>query len=90
VTARIGGDEFAAVLVGASTSQANEVCARVRSALQTREPSDHTLSVSIGLATLSAGQTLADLIETADREMYDGRRRRSSGSRPAEVLPRAT
>ena len=92
VTARIGGDEFAAVLVGASTSQANDVCARVRSAMHAREPNDHTLSVSIGLATLAAGQTLPDVIETADREMYDGRRRRrrSSGSRLAEVRPRAT
>lgn len=92
VTARIGGDEFTAVLVGVSPAQADDVCARVRRALKKRGPSDHTVSVSIGLATLAPGQTLPDLIETADRAMYDGRsqRRRSSRSRPADVRSYAT
>jgi diguanylate cyclase (GGDEF)-like protein/PAS domain S-box-containing protein len=77
VVARIGGDEFAAVLLGTSASGANDICDRVRHGTQTRPPGEHPLSVSIGLAAARPGEadTLDELIAAADDAMYDGRRR---------------
>jgi diguanylate cyclase (GGDEF)-like protein/PAS domain S-box-containing protein len=81
---RIGGDEFAAVLVGVTAAQAETLCDRVRSAAQAHASGRHPLSVSIGIAALIPGEleTLDELIAAADRTMYDGRRRAVAG-RPA-------
>jgi diguanylate cyclase (GGDEF)-like protein/PAS domain S-box-containing protein len=78
VVGRIGGDEFAAVLVGVSEAEADGLAARVRAATQAHAPATHPLSVSIGIAPLRPGEldTLDALIDAADRAMYDGRRRR--------------
>ena len=75
---RIGGDEFAAVLVGATAAEAETVRDRVRSGAQTRPSGRHPLSVSIGIAALVPGklETLDELIAAADQTMYDGRRQR--------------
>ena len=78
VVARIGGDEFAAVLLGTSAAEADDICERVRHGTRTPPPGDHSLSVSIGLAAARPGEagTLAELIAAADDAMYEGRRRR--------------
>ncbi len=75
---RIGGDEFAAVLVGVTAAEAETLCDRVRSAARSSSTGEHPLSVSIGIAALVPGEleTLGELIAAADRDMYDGRRRR--------------
>jgi diguanylate cyclase (GGDEF)-like protein/PAS domain S-box-containing protein len=85
VVGRIGGDEFAAVLVGVTADEAQDLCDRVRRAAQTRPGGEHSLSVSIGIAALVPGELerLDELIAAADRAMYDGRRqrrRRSAGA----------
>jgi diguanylate cyclase (GGDEF)-like protein/PAS domain S-box-containing protein len=82
VVARIGGDEFAAVLVGTSAAEAGVVRERVRRGTQAHSPEAHSLSVSIGLAMVgpSDAGTLNDLIAAADDDMYDGRRRRRRSS----------
>jgi len=74
VVGRIGGDEFAAVLVGLSPPKVERLCERVRAAI-TACPSEHPLSASIGLATFCAGklERLDDLLTMADRSMYEGR-----------------
>jgi diguanylate cyclase (GGDEF)-like protein/PAS domain S-box-containing protein len=86
IVGRIGGDEFAAVLVGVSALEAEELCERVRRAAFASAPGQHPLTVSIGVAALEPGEldTLDDLIAAADRAMYDGRRlrRRRSGRLP--------
>jgi diguanylate cyclase (GGDEF)-like protein/PAS domain S-box-containing protein len=83
---RIGGDEFAAVLVGVTAAEAETLCDRVRGAARQRPPGEHPLSVSIGIAPLVPGEleTLDELIAAADRAMYDDRRqrRRAIGARP--------
>ena len=78
VVGRIGGDEFAAVLVGVSELEADALSVRVREAARTHEAADRRLSVSIGVAALRPGEldTLDVLIDAADRAMYDGRRSR--------------
>jgi diguanylate cyclase (GGDEF)-like protein/PAS domain S-box-containing protein len=93
IVGRIGGDEFAAVLVGVSALEAEELCERVRRATSANAPGEHALTVSIGVAGLQQGEleTLDELIATADRAMYDGRRlrRRSRRSRLPERHPAA-
>jgi len=78
IVGRIGGDEFAAVLVGVSALEAEELCERIRRAASASAPGEHPLTVSIGVAALERGQpeTLDELIAAADRAMYDGRRMR--------------
>jgi diguanylate cyclase (GGDEF)-like protein/PAS domain S-box-containing protein len=79
VVGRIGGDEFAAVLVGLSEGEADALSERVRGAAHANAPAEHALSVSIGIAALRPGEleTLDALIDAADQAMYDGRRRRA-------------
>jgi diguanylate cyclase (GGDEF)-like protein/PAS domain S-box-containing protein len=78
IVGRIGGDEFAAVLVGVTVAEAEILTSRVRHAARMRAPGEHPLTVSIGVAALVSGvvDTLDDLIAAADSAMYDGRRRR--------------
>jgi diguanylate cyclase (GGDEF)-like protein/PAS domain S-box-containing protein len=84
IVARIGGDEFAAVLVGVSAVEAEELCNRVRCATYAGAPSEHPLTVSIGVSALQPGEldTLDELIAAADRAMYDGRRMRRRARAP--------
>jgi diguanylate cyclase (GGDEF)-like protein/PAS domain S-box-containing protein len=87
VIARIGGDEFAAVLVGTSAAEAGHLCERVRRGTRALPPGEHSVSVSIGLAAVDPyeAETLDDLIAAADDAMYERRRRRrrSSATRSA-------
>ncbi|MDQ5833003.1 MAG: diguanylate cyclase [Actinomycetota bacterium] len=78
VIARIGGDEFGAVLVGTSPAEAAVLCDRVRRDMKDHAPGEHSLSVSIGVAAARPGKgdTLDELIAAADDAMYAGRRRR--------------
>jgi len=78
VIARIGGDEFGAVLGGTSAAEAELLCERVRQGMQQQAPGERSLSVSIGVAAARPGEadTLDELIAAADDAMYTGRRRR--------------
>lgn len=74
VVGRIGGDEFAAVLIGLSPSEVEGLCKRVKGAIKACR-SEHPLSASIGVATFCAGklERLDELLTMADRAMYQGR-----------------
>jgi diguanylate cyclase (GGDEF)-like protein len=65
---RQGGDEFALCLPGTDGAAAQEVLARL----------DGTLPIgwSVGTATARAGDSLADLLQRADAQLYRGKRRR--------------
>ena len=82
IVARIGGDEFAAVLLGTSVADAEGLAERVRRGTRERPRGEHPLSVSIGIAAAnpSEGDTLDDLIAAADDAMYERRRRRRRSS----------
>lgn len=77
VVGRIGGDEFAAVVVGLSPAEVDRLCERVRAAIMACR-AEHPLSASIGVATFCLGklERLEDLLTKADRSMYEGRRNR--------------
>ncbi len=78
VVGRIGGDEFAAVVAGLSSTAVDKLCDRVRTETVADEASPHPISVSIGVAMAAAGsrESLSELLVAADRAMYDGRHRR--------------
>jgi diguanylate cyclase (GGDEF)-like protein/PAS domain S-box-containing protein len=82
VVARIGGDEFGAVLARTSTGEADVLCDRIRQGMKQHAPGEHALTVSIGVEVARPGvsDTLDDLIAAADDAMYAGRRRRRRSS----------
>lgn len=77
---RYGGDEFVILLGGASAANAIKVAERIREAIEGHEfnVEGHrlNLTVSIGLAEYPTHASSApELIQIADRAMYDGKRR---------------
>jgi diguanylate cyclase (GGDEF)-like protein/PAS domain S-box-containing protein len=68
--ARYGGDEFAVVLPETTAEAARVVASRIHERLA-RDNEQPPLSVSIGVADYpEGGQTIEDLLRTADRELY--------------------
>jgi len=77
---RIGGDEFAAVLLGPNASRAIDIKQSIASGVARHAigPSDarRPIAVSIGIAYLSPRhQTIGDLLSDADAAMYRHKRR---------------
>ncbi len=73
IAARVGGDEFMVAMHGTSVSEAEEVVARLRSALAsiTIGPTRETLTISAGIAMYPrAAEYQADLMRFADGAMY--------------------
>jgi diguanylate cyclase (GGDEF)-like protein len=75
VLARVGGDEFVAVLVGTDEATAGEVVRRLVAATP-----DH-LGASIGVATARTSLDGPTLLDQADAAMYEEKRRRRRGAR---------
>lgn len=72
VVARIGGDEFAALLPGATEQATRHVVDRILDRVQ-KHPAIHSdivLSISLGMATIQKGGGLADGLKSADEHMY--------------------
>lgn len=81
LVARIGGDEFVALVFEAGSSEAGIVQARVRAALDAAAVARDLpvpLDVCLGLTEVDPGgdDTLADLLARADRDLYRAKRRR--------------
>ncbi|WP_455198595.1 DUF484 family protein [Kaarinaea lacus] len=82
VLGRYGGEEFSALLVNASSDAAIEIAERIRSlieehAFKTDEEKPLSLTISIGVATLSTGMAdvnehslSEDLVDRADQAVY--------------------
>ncbi|MEQ8231861.1 MAG: GGDEF domain-containing protein, partial [Gammaproteobacteria bacterium] len=88
--ARIGGDEFVAVLDGADAAQAREVAERIRTRVQNTsfdvDGERVECTVTIGAATYPLdGGNAAVLLERADRALYQGKQ--GGGNRVVSVTP---
>ena len=69
LVARWGGEEFLVLAPATSAEDAELLAERVRRAVET-ESRDPNVTVSIGLASWTAGDTLADLVQRADTALY--------------------
>ncbi|MDE2600099.1 MAG: sensor domain-containing diguanylate cyclase [Rhodocyclaceae bacterium] len=70
VAARYGGEEFAVILPDTDKNGALEMAERLRRAIERAEWLNRKITVSIGVSTLSYGQSVPVLIEAADRALY--------------------
>ncbi|HSW09870.1 MAG TPA: diguanylate cyclase [Bacillota bacterium] len=78
VLARVGGDEFVAVLPRTDASTARQMISRLgqRLAEANRDRGDAPLSVSVGAATTDGGTALRLTLTRADQAMYQDKARR--------------
>ncbi|MBL8581812.1 MAG: GGDEF domain-containing protein [Rhizobiaceae bacterium] len=77
---RIGGEEFAAFLVGAHDQEAARVAERIRREVEQilfrPEKSDAVpLTVSIGGISCAPGATVSELMRSADKQLYEAKAR---------------
>lgn len=73
--ARSGGEEFAVVLPNTDSQGALEAAERIRHAIETAEWNLRPVTVSIGVSSLKKpAQTEQELIEEADRALYESKR----------------
>ncbi|HEY2820063.1 MAG TPA: diguanylate cyclase [Candidatus Acidoferrum sp.] len=85
LAARYGGDEFAVLLVDGDPGMARQIASRIEHALGARRE-EPRLSVSIGISIFpDDGRTVQDLLETADRELYQRKRGTRARVTPARA-----
>jgi two-component system cell cycle response regulator len=65
---RYGGDEFAALLIGASRDQAMAIAERIRSTIE--QSGFENITVSVGLAEFEEHLDLEGFVKSADNAMY--------------------
>ncbi|MCU7554597.1 sensor domain-containing diguanylate cyclase [Alteromonas sp. ASW11-19] len=78
VFARIGGDEFAALLTGTSESEAHVVIERFRNAVSTynkKAKRGYDIEFSVGTAEYIPDDTVETLLDRADSAMYSNKRK---------------
>jgi diguanylate cyclase (GGDEF)-like protein/PAS domain S-box-containing protein len=75
VTARVGGDEFAILLAATRSGEVRHIIDRLRAQLAADGSTRPRLSISVGVAERSARDTrrLDDVVDAADRAMYQER-----------------
>jgi diguanylate cyclase (GGDEF)-like protein/PAS domain S-box-containing protein len=73
--ARLGGDEFAAIVVNVTEEQAHLVATQLAHAADI-EGAAHRVTASVGLATLTATDTVDGALARADKAMYEAKRNR--------------
>ena len=94
ICARFGGEEFAIIMPGSDADHAARVAERIRLRIESYQPLDdrfRTLRVtaSIGVATSAADTTESDLIERADRALYEAKRSGKNRVSPADGTAQA-
>ena len=86
ILARIGGDEFAAILPGACESEAEEMIARIQKQAQEAQCEQAVLSTSMGYATrYQQSITMQDVLAEAENNMYRRKIYESSSMRNKTV-----
>jgi diguanylate cyclase (GGDEF)-like protein len=86
---RYGGDEFLIALANTSAAGAATVVNRIHAGLndwnQSSSLDDFTVSLSIGMAEWTDGKTLDEILDLADRNMYEEKSRRAPLSEPGHA-----
>lgn len=87
IIARVGGDEFAILAVGAHDLAAETVTQRLQAAVDgrfARKNLPYKLSLSIGAIQYNPAEpcSLEDMLARADAAMYEQKRRRRAGQKP--------
>lgn len=79
--ARIGGDEFVVLMPGADKKAATAMVDTISELLHINNQfySSAPLSVAIGVATSTVGETMEDLVKRADHKMYEDKRAHHNG-----------
>jgi diguanylate cyclase (GGDEF)-like protein len=82
LVARYGGEEFAVLLPGLNAARATALGEQARRAIEDllithAEATRGLVTISVGVASLvpESPQSAADLVEAADRALYDAKRR---------------
>ncbi|MBI3941448.1 MAG: PAS domain S-box protein [Chloroflexi bacterium] len=71
VVARVGGDEFIALMPNTDNTTAEQIAVRIHKRLVAHnEASEVPLSMSLGIATIEKGEKLDDGLKQADERMY--------------------
>lgn len=75
LVARFGGDEFAVLLPDLQLKQARQTAERIRQQVAGLSPSSlaTAVTISIGLASRTADDDVATLVQRADEAMYDAK-----------------
>ena len=75
--ARLGGEEFLLVLVGAdlntATGVSERLCERTKFLAVAPEVADFRLTVSVGIASFGVGERVEDVIQRADGALYSAK-----------------
>jgi diguanylate cyclase (GGDEF)-like protein len=84
IVVRIGGDEFLCGLTNTEPDAAKQRFEEVSAAISAASVAG---SISVGLASLRAGDTIDDLVNRADAAMYSARQTRSGWTPPPSGSP---
>lgn len=75
--ARWGGEEVVAALVGTNEENAYKKAEEIRAAIKSRvKIKDNSVTVSVGVASFGNNMSFKDLIEQADKAMYEAKHNR--------------
>lgn len=83
IMARFGGDEFVVLAKGISKENADLVRARLQEGVQSfnrNERRPYTLSISVGIAHNESGASIEELVNSADKLMYQDKQNKKTRS----------
>lgn len=85
ILARYGGEEFVAILPNTGDEAAGQIMERIRAACESRDMCEFAgnVTVSIGIATTGAPQSLEEIIREADDALY---RAKGNGRNRVELI----
>ena len=77
IIGRMGGEEFAAILVGASIEKADQIMNEIRESfaniVQMGDDKEFSVTLSCGIAEFPAFTTQAELLEASDKALYEAK-----------------
>ncbi|MEK4715829.1 sensor domain-containing diguanylate cyclase [Sporosarcina sp. FSL K6-5500] len=75
ISARYGGEEFAMILPNTNQADAIKIAERIRLRIESEGWTNQTITISIGIATLTLGDTVDTFQSRADQALYSSKNR---------------